>query len=197
LYESYNQKGDYQRALEYHVLYKEISDQLFDEEKSRQLTEMQTKYETEKKELENQKLRQELEFKKKELANYASNLSKTKKLIEKLQAEIKEHAQNHPATDELIIHLKKILKKHVDWSLFEAKFDQLHPNFIKNLTTQYPRLTRQETKVCALIKLKLSVTEIADILYITPRSVKKYRHRIRTKIGLSSRIKLNHFINNF
>jgi len=46
----YAQMNDFEKALHYHIRYKEINDSLFNIEKSEQITEMETKYETEKKE---------------------------------------------------------------------------------------------------------------------------------------------------
>ncbi|NTW31299.1 MAG: tetratricopeptide repeat protein [Bacteroidetes bacterium] len=43
---------NYQKAFEYHKLFKEINDSIFNEERSKQITEMHTKYDTEKKEKE-------------------------------------------------------------------------------------------------------------------------------------------------
>ncbi|MBI4931352.1 MAG: tetratricopeptide repeat protein, partial [Bacteroidetes bacterium] len=50
LSEVYSEKNDFKRAYEYHKLYGETKDSLLNEESSKQITEMQTKYETEKKE---------------------------------------------------------------------------------------------------------------------------------------------------
>lgn len=46
----YAQMNDFEKALHYHIRYKEINDSLFNIEISEQITEMETKYETEKKE---------------------------------------------------------------------------------------------------------------------------------------------------
>lgn len=45
----YEQIEDYKSALEYHKKYAQLKDEIFNAEKSRQIAEMQTKYETEKK----------------------------------------------------------------------------------------------------------------------------------------------------
>ncbi|TAL62474.1 MAG: tetratricopeptide repeat protein, partial [Bacteroidetes bacterium] len=45
--------NDYKHAYEYHLLYDQIRDSVFNQESSRQMAEMQTKYRTEKKEKEN------------------------------------------------------------------------------------------------------------------------------------------------
>jgi tetratricopeptide (TPR) repeat protein len=50
--ETYNLMGDYKNAYTYHKLYAFINDSVFTEEKNRQITEIETKYQTEKKEKE-------------------------------------------------------------------------------------------------------------------------------------------------
>ncbi|MBI4929627.1 MAG: tetratricopeptide repeat protein [Bacteroidetes bacterium] len=47
---SYNETNDFKNAYEFHKLYSDMKDSLLNEESSKQITEMQTKYETEKKE---------------------------------------------------------------------------------------------------------------------------------------------------
>ncbi|MES2284163.1 MAG: tetratricopeptide repeat protein [Bacteroidota bacterium] len=48
--ELYEKKGDYKQAYQYHKLYSDIKDTLLNEESSKQIAEMNTKYESEKKE---------------------------------------------------------------------------------------------------------------------------------------------------
>ena len=50
LFKNYEAKGDYKKAFEYHEKFSDVKDSLFNEQGSKQITEMQTKYETEKKE---------------------------------------------------------------------------------------------------------------------------------------------------
>lgn len=50
LSEIHSQQGDYKKALEYHRLYFDINQEIFNEEKSKQITEMQTRYQTLEKE---------------------------------------------------------------------------------------------------------------------------------------------------
>ncbi|MCD6595662.1 tetratricopeptide repeat protein [bacterium] len=52
LSEAYAKSRKYKKALEYYKLYKETNDKLFNEEKSKQITNMRVKYETEQKEKE-------------------------------------------------------------------------------------------------------------------------------------------------
>ncbi|HXB41586.1 MAG TPA: tetratricopeptide repeat protein [Bacteroidia bacterium] len=61
LKKSYELKGDYETALEYYSKYTGVKDSLFNTESSKQVAEMQTKYETEKKETENKLLQEKNE----------------------------------------------------------------------------------------------------------------------------------------
>jgi tetratricopeptide (TPR) repeat protein/serine phosphatase RsbU (regulator of sigma subunit) len=60
--ELYEKKGDYKQAFEYHKLYSDIKDSLLNEESSKQITEMNTKYESEKKEKDIQLLTKDKEL---------------------------------------------------------------------------------------------------------------------------------------
>lgn len=60
----YALQGNYKKAYEYHLLYTELKDSIFTEEKHKQINELQTKYETEKKERENIELTQEVNMQK-------------------------------------------------------------------------------------------------------------------------------------
>jgi len=58
----YFDQGNYQKALENYKLFSAMKDSIFTDERSNQITEMQTKYDTEKKEKENELLRKETEI---------------------------------------------------------------------------------------------------------------------------------------
>ena len=69
----YSKKGNFQKALDYFKLYTEIKDSIFTEESSEKIAEMQTKYETEKKEKENEILKRDNDIQKLEI-NKQQNL---------------------------------------------------------------------------------------------------------------------------
>lgn len=58
----YSAKGDFKKALEYYKLYSGTKDSIFSDESSDKIADMQTKYDTEKKEKENELLRKEKEI---------------------------------------------------------------------------------------------------------------------------------------
>ncbi len=64
---AFEKSRDYKNAYEYHKLYSEIKDSIFNEESSKQIAEMQTKYETEKKELQIENLNKDNDIKETEI----------------------------------------------------------------------------------------------------------------------------------
>ena len=60
--ELFSVKEDYKKALEYFTLYSLVKDSIFTKESSERIAEMQTKYETEKKEQENEILKKDIEI---------------------------------------------------------------------------------------------------------------------------------------
>lgn len=76
LAEAYARKKDFAKAYEYHLLYAQTKDSLLSEDNSRQIAEMQTLYETEKKEKENEILRQKNEIQELESAKKDEALGK-------------------------------------------------------------------------------------------------------------------------
>ncbi len=64
LSECYAKINNYKKAYEHHILYREVYDTIFKQENIKKIAEMQIKYETEKKEQENEILRKEKEIQK-------------------------------------------------------------------------------------------------------------------------------------
>jgi tetratricopeptide (TPR) repeat protein len=71
-YKLYYEKANYKKSLEYYKLYSEVKDSIFTEESSKKIAEMQTKYETEKKEKENEVLRKNNEIQNLEIIRQTS-----------------------------------------------------------------------------------------------------------------------------
>ena len=79
---------------------------------------------------------------------------------------------------------------------FFVDFEKLYPDFGHSLQRVIPKITANELKLAALLRLNLSAKEIAQLLNISPESVNKARYRLRKKIGLDSRDDLFIFLSN-
>ncbi len=62
--------------------------------------------------------------------------------------------------------------------------ESLDKEFIAFLKQQYPKLTKQELKVCSLVRMKMSTKDLARLMSVSPRAVETYRYRIRQKLEL-------------
>lgn len=96
------------------------------------------------------------------------------------------------------IQLQKILQKNAiqesDWVTFNYQFECVNKHFFTRIKDRFPDLSTHDLKLCALIKLQLSAKDMADILSISPDSVKTARYRLRKKLHLQTEDNLNEFI---
>jgi chromosome segregation ATPase len=69
-----------------------------------------------------------------------------------------------------------------EWAEVEKEINRLYDNFTQRMRKQFPTLSDNDLQVCCLIKLHLSVTNMADILNISPTSVSKRKQRLKEQI---------------
>ncbi len=100
-----------------------------------------------------------------------------------------------------LVSITKLIENNLssenEWEEFIEKFKKLNPTFLEKLIQRFPDLTKSETRLLILIKLGYSQKEIANILVITPDSVKKSRTRVRRKLYLNSDVELGDFLNKY
>jgi DNA-binding CsgD family transcriptional regulator len=77
---------------------------------------------------------------------------------------------------------------------FIIRFRENYSEFYNNLVTQYPNLTLNDLKFCALIKLNFSNKEIAQYGNMSIRTVESKKYRLRKKLNLDMDINLNKWI---
>lgn len=68
------------------------------------------------------------------------------------------------------------------WAEVEKNINILYDNFTFRLKEQFPSFTDNDLQVCCLIKLRISVANMAEILNISPASVSKRKQRIKDQI---------------
>ena len=158
-----------------------------------------TKVELANSQLRQAELKQELEFKNKELTSYTINFIRKNEVMEGF----KESIQSIKSTvdEETAAKLMKLshavdnaLDVDKDWEDFKLYFENVHKDFFKNLKQQFPELGNSELKLCALLKLNLNMKETAAIMGISPESVKTARYRLRKKMNLSKEESLTDFV---
>ena len=144
-------------------------------------------------------LRQELDFKNKELTSYTINFIRKNEVMEQLKESIQSIKKEVDSTTasrlaKLSRTVDNALNVDKDWEDFKLYFENVHKDFFRNLKQQYPDLGNSELKLCALLKLNLNMKETAAIMGISPESVKTARYRLRKKLQLSKDDSLTDFV---
>lgn len=257
-------KKDYKQALGWYIRKTQYNDSLFNETKSKQLAELQTLYEVNKKEkeiaqlervkqkdrfttnvlaislvsfsliaagisifvrfrirkrqeihklemrlqqnivdnsrLRELELRNEIEFKNKELTSYTMNFVQKSEVMEELKRSLQEIRSSEPEISKKIGAIIRLIDScyQVDreWEDFKLQFENVHNDFFRAMKERCPELTNGDLKLCALLKLNMNMKEAAKILGISPESVKTARYRLRKKFNLSQEENLIDFIQN-
>jgi tetratricopeptide (TPR) repeat protein len=146
----------------------------------------------EQKQLKEQQFQNDIEYKESQLSAVTIQMLEKNELLE----EIKTIVNTKEPTSEK--DLKKLISKYTihdnNWKDFDNYFESVNKNFYTRLKQKYPDISSNDLKICALIKLNLSIKEMASILNISPDSVKTARHRLRKKLQLSTEENLTDFI---
>jgi len=96
----------------------------------------------------------------------------------------------------VIRFIDKSINNNDDWKFFEEAFNHADKNFFKKVKEMHPKLTANDLRLCAYLRLNLSSKEIAPLLNISVRSVEIKRYRLRKKIDLPREINLNDYFLN-
>jgi len=150
--------------------------------------------------LETEKLNSELERSNKELSTSILNLIERNQFIASISEKLEQiksidHADDKKRVQSILREIDRNTTKKL-WKEFELCYVEVHKDFFVSLNNQYPQLTSNDRKLCALTILNLSIKEICSITYQSEQSVKMARYRLRKKLGVNKNENLNSFLNN-
>ncbi|MBX2846254.1 MAG: tetratricopeptide repeat protein [Saprospiraceae bacterium] len=134
--------------------------------------------------MEKEKALLELESKQRELTTHALHVAQKNELLTTLKEQINGMA-SRPEISGILRQIDQTLESDDDWERFRNYFESVHKDFAKNVKARFTDITQNELRLMALIKMNLSTKEMANILNVTPDSVKKARYRLRKKMGIS------------
>lgn len=148
----------------------------------------------EKNQIEEKLIQQETELSDRLLliAKYNEILKNTAELLKKMPTCVNKNICK-PHIEGIINNIKS-LSFNEKWEEFYITFNQLYPSFFTKMVERYPNLTKNELKLCALLKLNLSTKEISTITQQSIRAVEMSRFRLRTKMGLDKNDTINNFL---
>lgn len=146
----------------------------------------------EQKQLKEQQFRNDIDHKESQLSAITIQMLEKNELLDEIKTILN---KKEPTSEK---EIKKLVSKYTiqdnNWKDFDNYFESVNKNFYTRLKKKYPEISSNDLKICALIKLNLSIKEMASILNISPDSVKTARHRLRKKLQLNTEENLTDFI---
>jgi tetratricopeptide (TPR) repeat protein len=150
-------------------------------------------------ELKNEMLQNEINYKQKDISDFALNISRNHKWREELLKYIKKIKKSSSVKEDL--NFKALEKAILDREIvdnstidFQNKVDVLNTAFYEKLHEKYSTLTKTEIKLCSLIRLNIDNNEIAILQNVALESVYRSRSRLRKKLNLSPEEDLNEIL---
>ena len=140
-------------------------------------------------------MQQDLEFKESQLTALTLQMLQKNEWMQELKSRVEEEEkQTRSSLHGISRIIQRGLSQDKDWNDFNTQFEQLNHQFYVRLKQAYPEISPNDLKLCALIKLNLSIKEMAGILNISADSVKTARYRLRKKLQLNTEDNLTDFI---
>jgi tetratricopeptide (TPR) repeat protein len=138
--------------------------------------------------LENNMLKEELQFKDKTFQDNVKYILTKNELINKVSERLVNEKylfkkENQKIIDEVIYELQQNKESDI-LEEFETRFKQVHNDFYEKLNKFAPEMTSNEKKICAFIKLKMSTKEISSITGQSISSIETSRTRLRKKLQI-------------
>jgi len=143
--------------------------------------------------LENEKLQQDVESKSRELAVSTMSMIKKNQFLGKIKTDLKK-ITDISKVNNVIKTIDRNLNNEDDWKFFEEAFNNADKEFLQKIKRSHPKLTNNDLKLCAYLRLNLSSKDIAPLLNISLRSVEIKRYRLRKKMNLTHNEGLTDYI---
>ena len=122
--------------------------------------------------------------KEKELVQVSMEISNLQNKI----IELIENRDNPESSTALAKSIKNLLGQNNYWKYFKGKFVEVHPDFALKLAEMFPNLSDNDIAFCCMLKLQLSLQEIASLMGISKEEVASKKATLRRKIGLGDDI---------
>jgi ligand-binding sensor domain-containing protein len=152
--------------------------------------------------LQNEKLVSDVRIKNTELMSKALQMAHKSEIMQKIKDGLSEFRKDQNETSlkklrtlENIVNFE--LQDEDNWQQLNIYFNQINQNFTERLLKDFPNLTQNDIRVCILIKLNLSVKEMAILLNVSVPGIEKSKYRLKKRINLNIEDDLNDFLRKF
>ena len=140
-------------------------------------------------EAKNEQLNQHIESKNRELAISTMSMIKKNTLLGSIKDELI-NVNELSEVKNVIRNIDKNINDSDDWTYFEEAFNNADKDFLKKIKELHPKLTPNDLRLCAYLRLNLSTKEISSLLNISAKSVEIKRYRLRKRMNLEHKTNL-------
>lgn len=135
----------------------------------------------------------------KNLSRYALELDQKIKTLRQVQEGLKGMFSevSEPVRLKLVSYVSTIKQSITDqkhWEDFKAYFENINPNFLKQIAQRHPDLSSKDVKYCCYVKMNMSNNDIGHILGINQESVRTHKYRLKKKLALPKYVNLQNYI---
>jgi len=149
-----------------------------------------------KQSLENEKLKQQLEFKQREITTQVLHMSQMNSLLSEVTDKVSalKSEENKTLVNRLLRNINQSLQNTNNWDKFYMSFKSIHSSFLESLKKLGGELSANDIRLASLMKMNLSSKEIATLLNVSDAGIKKARYRLRKKLGIESDVSLQDYL---
>lgn len=136
--------------------------------------------------LEQEKLKNEIEYKNRKLSSKALHASGKYQMIEDVIGMLSNEAEvvKLPAVQKHIRYLRNSLHANDEWEGFLIHFEEVNQGFLTRLKNLHPNLNANDIRFICYVYMNLNAKEIAAMLNISQDAGRKRKERVAQKIGL-------------
>jgi len=172
------------------------------DERDRQVSKAQRELlqaEQQNRRLQEERLIQELEAKRKGLTSSTIHVIQKNQLLENLRDRLEmmvkdDKRDQKKQLQQLIQQINLHFNQDQYWNEFRETFGQVHRQFFDHLKAHSEELTGNDLRLLSLIKLNLPSGDIATLLGISQDSLRVSRYRLKKKLSLNNGESLTAFV---
>ncbi|MNN04283.1 hypothetical protein D3C81_1170040 [compost metagenome] len=136
---------------------------------------------------EKQLLDQELVILRNSLTEFTDTIRQNDVVIQQLRQEVIKISESDPAhMTQLTDNLNALLQQHImtdeRWQKFKHVFNKVYPAYLTQMRQTYPKVTENDLKILALLKLDLSNASMSELLCVSVEAVRKAKQRLKKKL---------------
>ncbi|AXT53446.1 hypothetical protein D1818_22420 [Aquimarina sp. BL5] len=129
-----------------------------------------------------------------ELQLVALKVTNKLSVLKELKEEIEKITQITPEVNTLRTKVNTLISSGTELAEVSDRLQTQYPGICYNLKESHPDLSETEVKYCLLTKLNLSLKETANILMVSPDTVKHSRSRIKRKMKIPKELSLKNYM---